>query len=92
MGHGHQCVNAMLLVDLSAALNTVDHNVLVNISKNKYGINDVSRSWFKNYPQDCRVHVVIEGMISQERTINYSVPQGSLLGLVLFKSLLFYTS
>ena len=80
----HQCVNAMLLLDLSAAFDIADHSVLVNILKNKYGINDVALSWFKNYLQDHRFCVVVEDMISQERTINYSVPQGSLLGPVLF--------
>ena len=80
----HQCVNVMLLLDLSAAFDMVDHSVLVNVLKNKYGINDVTLSWFKNYLQDCRFHVVVEDMISQERTMNYSVPQGSLLGPVLF--------
>ena len=44
----HQCVNAMLLLDLSAAFNMVDHSILVNILRNKYGINDVALSWFKN--------------------------------------------
>ena len=62
----HQCVNAMLLLDLSAAFDMVDHSVLVNILKNKYGINDVALSWFKNYLQDHRFHVVAEDMISQE--------------------------
>ena len=80
----HQSVNAMLLLDPSAAFDMVDHCVLVNILKNKYGINDVALSWFKNYLQDCRFHVVIEDMISQERTINYSAPQDSLLGPVPF--------
>ena len=80
----HQCVNDMLLFDLRATFDTIDNSVLVNILKNKYGINDVALSWLKNYHQDCRFHAVVEDMISQERTINYSVPQGSLLGPVLF--------
>ena len=41
-------------------------------------------SWFKNYLQDHNFHAVVEDMISQEKTINYSVSQGSLLGPVLF--------
>ena len=76
---------------LSAAFNMVDHSVLVNILKNKYGINDVALSWFKNYLQDHRFCVVVEDMIYQERTINYSVPQGSLLGPVLFSCYFFFT-
>ena len=51
----------------------VDHSVLMDIL-NKYGTNDVALSWFKNYLQDFRFHVVVEDMISQERTITYSVP------------------
>ena len=80
----HQYVNAMLLLDLSAAFNMVDHSVLVNILKNKYDINDVDLFWFKNYLQDHRFCVVVEDMISQERTISFSALQGSLLGPVLF--------
>ena len=80
----HQCVNAMLLLDLSAAFDMADHSVLVNIFKNKYSINDVALSWFKNYLQDHRSCVVVEDMIYQKRTINYSVPLGNLLGPVLF--------
>ena len=44
--------------------------------------NDIQ--WAMDYLQDHRFHVVVEDMISKERTINYSVPQGSLLGPVLF--------
>ena len=80
----HQCVNSMLLLDLSAAFNMVDHNFLVNILKNKYDINDVILSWSKNFLQDCKFHVVVEDMISQERRINYLVPKDSLLGPALF--------
>ena len=60
----HQCVNAMIFLDLSAAFYMVDHSVLVNILKNKYGINDLALSWFKNYLQDHRFHLVVEDMIS----------------------------
>ena len=63
---GHQCVNVMLFLDLRAAFDMVDHSVLVNILKNKQGINDVTLSWFKNYLQDHRFHVVVEDMTSQE--------------------------
>ena len=47
----HQCVNAMLILDLSAAFDTVDHSVLTNILKNKYSINDVALSWFNQIIQ-----------------------------------------
>ena len=40
----HQCVNAMLLLNPSAAFNMVGHSVLVNILKSKYGINDETLS------------------------------------------------
>ena len=56
---GHQCVSAMLLLDLSTSFNTVDHSVLVNILKNTYSMNDVTLSWFKNYLQDNRFCVAV---------------------------------
>ena len=80
----HKCSNAMLLLDFSAAFDMVDNSVLVNILKNTYGIHDVALSWLKNYLHDHRFCVVVEDMISEERAINYSVPQGSLLEPVLF--------
>ena len=45
-------------------------------------------SWLQNYPSDRSIKVVLSGQASETATINASVPQGSILGLLLFSVLI----
>ena len=73
-------VTAMVVMDLSAAFDTVDHNILLSVLENKFGINDVALRWFKSYlrPRSCKVN--ISPTYSAEKQLPFSVPQGSCAG------------
>ena len=75
-----QEVTALIAMDLSAAFDTVDHDILVNVLRSQYGVNDTALAWVDSYlrPRSCRV--CINTSSSSNRTLQCSVPQGSCLG------------
>ena len=77
-------VTAMVVMDLSAAFDTVDHDILLSILENKFGIKDVALRWFESYlrPRSCKVS--INPAYSAEKQLPFSVPQGSCAGPSLF--------
>ena len=70
-------------VDLQKAFDTLDHHILLATS-NHYGIRGVSNDWFKSYLSNRRQYVFINGYESGLAAINCGVPQGSVLGPLLF--------
>ena len=75
---------ALLLLDLSAAFDTVDHEILLKRLKVDYGISGTVYTWIKSYLES-RSYVVQVGNYSS--TVGYllfGVPQGSILGPLLF--------
>ena len=67
----------------SKADDIVDHQILL-AKLNHYGIRGVSNVWFQSYLSNHNQYVSINGFDSGLTTINYGVPQGSVLGLFLF--------
>ena len=72
-----------LFVDFQKAFDTVDHQILL-AKLNQYGIHGVSNDWFKSYLSNCNQHVSINDFDSNLTSINCGVPQGSVLGPLLF--------
>ena len=72
-----------VFVDLQKAFDTVDHQILL-AKLNHYGIRGVSNDWFKSYLSIHNQYVSINGYESGVAAINCSVPQGSVLGPLLF--------
>ena len=74
----------LTLLDLSAAFDTIDHSLLFQILSHSYGISGTALSWIKTYLLDRSQSVVINNHLSSPAPISYGVPQGSVLGPILF--------
>jgi len=49
----HGCISLLLLFDLSAGFDTIEHNILLNRLGNYVGISGIALAWFKSYLSDC---------------------------------------
>ena len=74
----------LVLLDLSSAFDTVSHNNLLNILQSKYRISGTVLTWFKSYLTDRYQQVKIGNFLSSVKHLDTGVPQGSVLGPVLF--------
>ena len=74
-----QCVMLLLLV-LSAAFDTVDHDILLTRLHSKYSISGIALEWFRSYLTNRWQFALIEGCRSRCREFKCSVPQCSVLG------------
>jgi len=72
-----------IFLDLAKTFNTVDHSILFKVFSS-YGINDICLSWFKSYLNKRKQITNINGFLGQESEVVYGVPQGSILGPILF--------
>ena len=73
-------------MDLSAAFDTVDHNVLLDVLQKKLALRETVLRWFTDYLSNRSFKVCVEGEYSDCADLKFSVPQGRLLGPVLFNS------
>ncbi len=73
-------ITMLVMLDLSAAFDTIDHGTLLSRLETHFGITSKPLEWIKSYLSDRKQTVTINGKLSQPIQINYSVPQGSVLG------------
>ncbi len=76
-------INAILFVDLKKAFDTIDHEILLG-KWNRYGFSNQTVELFRNYLSGRTQITVINNVSSGSREITCSVPQGSILGPLLF--------
>ena len=74
----------LVLLDLSAAFDTIDHDILLHRLHHVFGIQGTALSWFRSYLTNRFQMVSIEGTFSDPVGLCYGVPQGSVLGPILF--------
>ena len=75
---------ALTLLDLSAAFDSVDHSTLLRRLQTTYGLNGAVISWFTFYLCSRLEHVRISSTSSAPSVVPFGVPQGSVLGPILF--------
>ncbi len=78
------CISLLVLLDLSAAFDTINHNILLNRLENSVGISGSALGWFKSYLSDRHQFVAVNEEVSYRSQVQYGVPQGSVLGPLLF--------
>jgi hypothetical protein len=72
-----------VFIDLQKAFDTVDHNILLR-KLELYGIRGLGNNWFRSYLTNRKQYVYLSGAKSRTLRILHGVPQGSVLGPLLF--------
>ena len=76
------------ILDLSAAFDTIDHQLLLNRLHQRFGFRDLALKWLASYLADRKQSVHIRSAVSVDIKLRFGVPQGSVLGDVLFPCML----
>ena len=84
-----QYVHLLALLDVSAAFDTVDHGILLERLSTSYGLSGMAYTWLESYITGRAQIIHVGNRHSPPSKVLYGVPQGSVLGLVLY---VLYTS
>ena len=72
-----------IFIDLEKAFDTLSHDIILE-KLNHYSIRGIANDWFRSYLSDRTQFICINGFNSDYKTVKYGVPQGSVLGPLLF--------
>jgi len=82
----HKKSAVLIGLDLSAAFDTIDHELLAHRLKKRFGISGVALSWITSYLKDRSQYVKVGEEKSARTVCEVGVPQGSVLGPLLFSA------
>ena len=77
-------ITILTALDMSAAFDTLDHATLLHRLEHTFGLSGFVISWIRSYLTDRSSFVKIDSSSSSSTTISTGVPQGSVLGPLLF--------
>ena len=78
------CVVVLVLLDLTAAFDTIDHGILLSRLRHRFGVTGAALEWLRPYLADRKQLIRIESDNSSPTSVPFGVPQGSVLGPLLF--------
>ena len=79
-----QLISSLCAIDLSAAFDTVDHDILLDVMETDFGIKDTALKWIETYLRPRSMRVNVGEAYSTPKSLHFSVPQGSCAGPVLY--------
>ena len=80
----NKCFTALIMIDMRAAFDTIDHNILLHRLSHHFDINNSVLSWFRSYLNNRSYCVDVNNNISRSFQLFFGVPQGSVLAPILF--------
>ena len=69
-----QNITAALALDISAAFDMVDHDILLQVLKNQYGIDGKALDWYDSYLHPISCMVQVKGSTSTLQPLEFSIP------------------
>ena len=70
----------LVLLGMSAASDIVDHPILLQRLRDRFGLRESVASWFQSYFENRTIRVSIKNVLSDEHVLNCYLPQGSIIG------------
>jgi retron-type reverse transcriptase len=77
-------INGVVFLDIRKAFDSINHKILLRKLKNQFGIHDIELKWFESYLTNREQVCLVNDRTSLPKKIRCGVPQGSILGPLLF--------
>ena len=77
-------ITMIVILDLSTAFDLVDHNILLKILENQFGVTDTALKWFNSYLRPRSFKVCIGEEYSESQKLSFRVPRRSCCGAKIF--------